>query len=395
LTHRVLIAGAGVGGLAAALACAQRGMAVTVMEAAKEFGEVGAGIQLGPNAMKVLAALSLEKDVLQAASLPEAIVIADAASGKSISRMLLGDAVRQKYGQAYVSMHRADLHTALLAAVRAAGVQLHTNQLLQNYEHSVQYICRLKQDLSTDFDQKYDVLIGADGLWSKVRAQMLGDGAPHATGHAAFRALLPAQAVPEALRTPHVRTWWARDVHVVSYPMRGGSLWNLVVLAEMPNSNQEGWSLSAKHEEVMRLFKRTEPKLQDLLDAGGAQQNGWKRWNLFDRKPLSAAHMAHGRVALLGDAAHPMLPYLAQGAAMALEDAWTLAQCLSQHDAPQALQAYAQIRAPRTERVVQTAKRNGQIFHLSGAIAVARDAVLSLKGTSTVGMPWLYGHSVV
>ncbi len=391
MTHRVLIAGAGIGGLAAALACAQRGMDVTVLEAAKEFGEVGAGIQLGPNAMKVIAALGLEKDVLQMASLPEAIVIADAVSGKPISRMLLGDAVRQKYGQAYVSMHRADLHTILLSAARASGVQLHTHQTLQNYEHSAQYICRR----DTNIDQKFDVLVGADGLWSKVRAQMLTDDAPHATGHAAFRALLPAQSVPEALRTPHVRTWWARDVHVVSYPLRGGNLWNLVVLAQMPNSHQEGWSLSAKHQDVMRLFKRTEPPLQALLDAGGAQQNGWNRWNLFDRIPLKAAHMAQGRVALLGDAAHPMLPYLAQGAAMALEDAWTLAQCLSQHDAPQALQAYAQIRAPRTKRVVQTAKRNGQVFHLSGAIAVARDAVLSLKGTSTVGMPWLYGHSVL
>jgi salicylate hydroxylase len=392
LTHRILIAGAGIGGLAAALACAQRDCQVTVLEAAKEFGEVGAGIQLGSNAMKVLAALGLEKEVLKVASLPEAIVITDAASGKSISRMLLGDAVNQKYGQAYVSLHRADLHTILLSAARAAGVQLHTNQTLQNYEHSAQYICRR----GADFDQKYDVLIGADGLWSRVREQMLSDGAPRSTGHAAFRALLPSQAVPEALRTTHVRTWWARDVHVVNYPVRGGSLWNLVVLAEMPDASQSGWSLSAKHEDVMRLFKRTEPQLQALLDAGGAQAEGWKRWNLFDRKPLSAAHLAQGRVALLGDAAHPMLPYLAQGAAMALEDAWVIAQCLSsQAHVPEALQSYAQSRASRNARVVQTAQRNGKIFHLSGAMAVARNAVLSLQGTSVVGMPWLYGESVV
>jgi salicylate hydroxylase len=202
--------------------------------------------------------------------------------------------------------------------------------------------------------------------------------------------------MPEALRTPHVRTWWARDVHVVSYPVRCGSLWNLVVLAEMPGRMESGWSLSASYEEVMRLFKRTEPQLQALLDAGGAQANGWKRWNLFDRKPLSASQMAQGRVALLGDAAHPMLPYLAQGAAMALEDAWVLAQCLSSNaDAPQALQHYAQLRADRNARVVRTAQRNGQIFHLSGAMALARNAVLSLKGTQVVGLPWLYGHSVV
>jgi salicylate hydroxylase len=365
---------------------------VTVLEAAKEFGDVGAGIQLGPNAMKVLVALGLERQVHAVASFPESIVIADAASGKPISRMLLGNAVRERYGQAYVSLHRADLHALLLHAAREAGVQLHNNQALQKYERSAQEIYRL----DADFDLKYDALVGADGLHSRVREQMLGDSAPRATGHAAFRALLPADAMPEALRTQHVRTWWARDVHVVSYPLRGGSLWNLVVLAEMPGRMDSGWSLSASHEEVMRLFKHTEPQLQALLDAGGAQANGWKRWNLFDRKPLKAADMAQGRVALLGDAAHPMLPYLAQGAAMALEDAWVLAQCLSSNaDASQALKHYAQLRADRNARVVRTAQRNGQIFHLSGAMALARNAFLSLKGTQVVGMPWLYGTSVV
>lgn len=264
--------------------------------------------------------------------------------------------------------------------------------LLLNCEHSTQYICRL----DADFDQKYDVLIGADGLWSKVREQMLGDGAPRATGHAAFRALIASEAMPQALRTQHVRTWWARDVHVVSYPIRDGSLWNLVVLSEMPDSNASGWSLKAQHQDVMRLFKRTEPQLRAVLDAGGEQANGWKRWNLFDRKPIDATQMAQGRVALLGDAAHPMLPYLAQGAAMALEDAWVLAQSLAHEaDSPTALQSYAQSRAARNARVIQTAQRNGQIFHLSGGLAVARDAVLSLKGTSVVAMPWLYRHSVV
>ncbi len=392
LTHRILIAGAGIGGLAAALACAQRGIDVTVLETAKEFADVGAGIQLGPNAMKVIAALGLHDAVMRVACLPEAIVVADAASGKPISRMLLGEAARQKYGAPYVSLHRADLHAALLTAARTAGVQLKLNQTLLNYEHSAQYVCRL----DADFDQKYDALIGADGLWSKVREHMLCDGAPRATGHAAFRALIPADAMPEALRTLHVRTWWARDVHVVSYPVRLGDLWNVVVLAEMPDSHAGGWSLSAAHDDVMRLFNRVEPQLKALLDAASAQSEGWKRWNLFDREPLKAAQMAQGRVALLGDAAHPMLPYLAQGAAMALEDAWVLAKCLSAaQEAPNALQNYAQLRTARTARVVQTAQRNGQIFHLSGAIAVVRDAVLSLKGTSVVGMPWLYGHSVI
>jgi salicylate hydroxylase len=394
LKHRILIAGAGIGGLAAALACARHGCEVTVLEAAAEFGEVGAGIQLGPNAMKVLAALGLESQVHAVASFPESIVIADAASGQPISRMLLGNAVRERYGQAYASLHRADLHAILLDAARSAGVQLVVNQSLSKYEHSAQEI----QRLDAHFPYKSDALIGADGLWSNVRAQMLQDGAPRATGHAAFRALLPASAMPEALRTPHVRTWWARDVHVVSYPIRqksgAGSLWNVVVLAEMSGRMESGWSLSASHDDVMRLFKRTEPQLQALLDAGGAQPNGWKRWNLFDREPLQAPQMARGRVALLGDAAHPMLPYLAQGAAMALEDAWVVGESLSAcSDVPLGLQRYAQSRASRNARVVHTARRNGRIFHLSGWVATARNAVLSLKGTQLVGMPWLYGFN--
>jgi salicylate hydroxylase len=395
LTHRILIAGAGIGGLAAALACAQRGFEVTVIEAATAFGEVGAGIQLGPNAMKVLSALGLESRVLARASCPESIVVLEASSGKALSRMLLGQAVRQRYGQAYVCLHRADLHTILRDAVREAGIAVHCQQLLLKYEQSAQEI----QGLTADLSYKTDVLIGADGLWSKVRAQMHAGHthrealAPIATGHSAFRALVADAHMPPDLRTPHVRTWWAHDVHVVSYPLRGGELWNLVVLAETADARQEGWSLKASHAEVMRLFNRTEPLLIALLEAGGASNEGWKRWHLFDAEPLPADDMVQGRVALLGDAAHPMLPYLAQGAAIALEDAWVLAQCLSlSNDAASALKNYAQTRAERNAQVVRRARRNGQIFHLSGIMATARDAVLALQGTQVLGLPWLYGH---
>lgn len=386
--HHLLIAGAGIGGLAAALALRQVGQQVSVIEAAKELGEVGAGIQLGPNAMKVMARLGLQEALMKVASVPESIVIADAQSGKPISRMLLGRAVQQRYGAPYVSVHRADLHAVLLQVARDAGVQIHTNQLLQKYEHSAQQICRLDGDLA----QKYDALIGADGLHSAVRAQLLKDGAPRATGHAAFRSLIPASHMPPELRTPHVRTWWARDVHVVSYPLRGGELWNLVVLAQQAASDQAGWSLEASEAQVIQCFDRIEPELLGLLQAGSLA--GWRRWNLFYRKPLVASQMAQGRVALLGDAAHPMLPYMAQGSGMALEDAWQLACSVRMHaDVPSALTHYAQTRAARNARVVRTAQRNGRIFHLSGAIALARNAVLALQGTQVLGMPWLYGYS--
>jgi salicylate hydroxylase len=391
LAHRILISGAGIGGLAAALGLAQKGCEVTVLEAAKEFGEVGAGIQLGPNAMKVLASLGLERQVHAVASFPESIVIADAASGKPISRMLLGNAVRERYGQAYVSLHRADLHALLLKAVTQAGVDFHLGCALEQFDQ--QASCVNVQAGGQML--RADALIGADGLWSPTRELLLSDGAPRATGHAAFRSLLPAAQMPAALRTPHVRAWWARDVHVVSYPLRGGQQWNLVVLAEMPDSQAQGWSVAASHEQVMNLFKRTEPDLKALLAAGGEQSAGWKRWNLFDRTPLPASHMARGRIALLGDAAHPMLPYLAQGAAMALEDAAVLAQCLSSDSQTTAsLARYAQRRASRNARVVNTARRNGHIFHLNGIMAMARNAVMSWQGTRILPMDWLYGGNI-
>lgn len=390
MAHRILIAGAGIGGLAAALALAQRACEVTVIDSASEFGEVGAGIQLGPNAVKVLAALGLEEQLRAMASFPQSIVIADAASGKSISRMLLGEAVRQRYGQAYACVHRADLHALLLSAAQAHGVRLLPRHSLQKYEHSAQYV----KGVGADFSIEADALVGADGLWSRVRGQLLQDGLPVPTGHAAFRAVLPAHAVPLALREPQVRLWWGAKVHVVSYPLRGAALWNVVVLAEMPASDAQGWSLTAQHHEVMGRFQEAEPQLASLLEAVGAQPVAWRRWNLFDRVPVSASQMAQGRVALLGDAAHPMLPYMAQGAAMALEDAWALGHALTVSvDVPAGLRAYAQARAARNARVVRTASRNGRIFHLSGALAFARDTYLSLKDTQTLGLPWLYGFN--
>jgi salicylate hydroxylase len=390
VAHRILIAGAGIGGLAAALALAQRGCEVTVIDSANEFGEVGAGIQLGPNAVKVLAALGLEAQLQGIASFPESIVIADAAAGKVISRMLLGEAVRQRYGQAYACVHRADLHALLLNAVQAQGVRLLPRHSLQKYEHSGQYV----KGLGADFAIKADALVGADGLWSRVRAQLLQEGSAVPTGHAAFRAVLPWHAVPAALREPQVRLWWGAKVHVVSYPLRGEALWNVVVLAEMNSSDDQGWNLTAQHHEVMSRIQETEPLLRSLLEAVGAQPGAWRRWNLFDRRSVSAEQMAQGRVALLGDAAHPMLPYMAQGAAMALEDAWALAHALSvSENVCSGLRAYATARAARNARVVRTASRNGRIFHLSGALAFARDTYLALKDTQTVGLAWLYGFN--
>jgi salicylate hydroxylase len=426
----ILIAGAGIGGLASALALAQRGWRVHVIERSDQLAEAGAGIQLGPNAVRVIAALSqgakqpLRERVLASACLPESIAIRDAKSGKSIQRILLGKAVEQKYGEVYASIHRADLQAALLEAVhQQPGITLALGESFERYETHADHV-NLHTTRSSLSHQReganvmtsgatYEgaALIGADGLWSPVRQQLLADGPPLATGHTAFRTLVPREQVPDELRKSEVGVWWGRDVHVVHYPVRGGSHWSIAVLAEIPKvirasmpvraepvevqANQVGWSLEATHAEVLQATGQVTPLLRDILSIG--EQTGWRRWNLFDRKPI--AQITQGRVALLGDAAHPMLPYLAQGAAMSLEDAWQLATsiepcCQSKAGVEQQLHHYATARYSRTTRVVDTARRNGKIFHMSGLIAEVRDSVLSLQGTQVLGLNWLYRYAL-
>ncbi len=389
-SQHFVIAGAGIGGLSAALFLARSGHRVTVLEQAGVLTEAGAGLQLGANAMKVVNALGLRDQVLRSACEPQAIAVRDAATGRSISRMLLCQAAKSRYGETYCTMHRADLQAVLLESVaQQPEIQLMLGTGYQSMDHSPS----LSVLLTNDSTVAADGLVGADGLWSTVRAQALADGKPVATGHAAFRALVPAQQVPAKLRHHEVSVWWGRKVHAVSYPVRGGTLWNLVVLAEMPETNRAGWQLDASAQDVLDTPGLAHHGIcQELLALVNAAPS-WKRWNLFSRP--SAAHWGArtlGNCTLLGDAAHPMLPYLAQGAAMALEDSAALGQCVLQaQTVPEAFRGYEQLRVARTQRVVGTARRNGAIFHLHGPLALARNAVLALKGTEVVGLPWLYG----
>ena len=410
----ITIAGAGIGGLSAALLLARGGRPVRVLEQAAALAETGAGIQLGPNAMKVLDHMGLRNDVLETACQPHAIAVRDVGTGRSITRILLGNAARARYGETYCTLHRADLQSVLLKAVRANPLlELRLDAALSALHHAVeqdapqeaqQQVQPIKIQLSNDEQLEASVLIGADGLHSKVRALLLQDGAPRATGHAAFRSLLPAAEVPAGLSLNEVSVWWGHGVHVVGYPVRGGAWFNLAILTRTraekhaPTQSAESWNLSATPEEAQRALGTACPQLQALVAAA----TSWKRWNLFDRPP--APYWSAGSVTLLGDAAHPMLPYLAQGAAMALEDAAALAQCLHNHahsadtttaDISTALSHYETLRKTRTERVVNTARRNGHIFHMRGPLAVARNAVLALKGTEVLGLPWLYGYPLV
>lgn len=239
-----------------------------------------------------------------------------------------------------------------------------------------------------------DALVGADGLWSATRTRLLGDGPPRISGHLAYRALVPQAALPPALRTRQVTAWLGPRLHAVQYPVRRGELQNLVVIVQgtAPNDLQ-GWDHAANAQDLERALAGTCTALQDLVRRIPAYGSGWRLWPLSDRPPLrSAEQMAQGLVALLGDAAHPMRPYLAQGAGMAIEDAAQLQHALAMHDmeVPLRLRRYALNRWQRNARVQARSERNGRIFHATGPVRWGRDAALRLLGQRLLDLPWLY-----
>lgn len=392
LQQSVLVAGGGIGGLAAALACARAGLPVQLFERSPAFAEVGAGIQLGPNVTRLLQAWGLQADLQAVAALPENLVIRSADTGAELGRLRLGDQVRARYGAPYATIHRADLQALLLQAVQGeAGVALSLDQAVTGFTQDAMGV---SLHLAKGQQTPGALLVGADGLWSRVRQQLLGDGAPRLTGHQAYRALLPQAELPAALRRQDVVVWLGTGLHVVQYPVRGGDWLNVVALVEDRTQHQNpgdrsGWDHAALGADLQQLLHGAAPALQALAQAMG----GWRLWHLQIRETVgSASHMAQGRVALLGDAAHPMLPYLAQGAGMAIEDAQALGQALAEGGAtPAALARYAQARWQRNARVQARALRNARIFHASGPARWGRDLAMRALGERLLDLPWLYG----
>ncbi len=390
----VLIAGAGIGGMAAALALQRQGRACELWEQAPAFGEVGAGIQMGPNVTRILQAWGLGEALMDLAAQPRTLVSSDAVSGRELGCLALGD-MRQRHGAPYLCIHRADLHGLLHATLDPAWVTLHLNRTLTRAQAGDGTVVQV-----TDADERIlqaGVLIGADGLWSRVRQNVWGDGEPTPTGHWAYRSLLPMGLLPKRWREPRVQLWLAPGLHAVHYPVRRGEWLNVVVLVEgAGTSDESGWDVARAPDriqaDVQAALRGLCHDLQDVLRLVAQ----WRAWPLCARAPLrSADSMARGRVALLGDAAHPMLPYLAQGAGMAIEDAQALAQQLARGgDAAQALQRYAQDRWARNAQVQARAQRNGRIFHASGSLAWARNVALRLTGGRLMDQPWLYGNDV-
>ncbi len=394
MTRQLLVAGGGIGGLAAAVAAARAGWEVRLYEQAQAFAEVGAGLQLGPNATRILQAWGQGGALQRLASFPERLVARSARSGRELGRLPLGARCLKRYGAPYATLHRSDLHELLLRAVQAGGAtHLHLDSPVERFEQVPEGVQLAWADGRI---VEGDALVGADGVWSAVREQLLADGPAPPTGHLAYRALLPMADVPAALRTLEVSAWLGPRLHVVSYPVCGGEQLNLVVIVQgTPPEEHRVWDEPGLAEDVQQALAGCCPALQDLARAASA----WGRWSLCDRAPLSGpSQMAQGRVALLGDAAHPMRPFLAQGAAMALEDAAELGRCLGpvqdlQLALPAALGRYAVQRWQRVAQVQARSRRNGEVFHATGLQRLGRDLGLGLLGRRLMDLPWLYGHT--
>ena len=400
-SRTVVIAGAGIGGLTAALTLARRGFRVAVHEAAERLEETGAGIQLSPNAARILIALGLGERLEPHVVVPQEIKVMTAHSGRVLARAPLGAAAKARYGAPYWVIHRGDLQTALRAAVAATpDIALHLGSRVEDFAVHDSGVTVLTHCGGQTIEEHGIALVGADGLWSTLRGRLGHRALPRFARHTAWRSLVPAQAVPLELSAPAVNLWLGSKAHLVHYPVKAGGMINVVAIRRedsnapdsyASSSREPGWSAPGDGAEILARFPAGvwQAPVRALL--GAAEQ--WQTWALYDRAPLR--HWGKGPVTLLGDAAHPMLPYLAQGAAMAIEDAAVLADCIARtpDDADGAMRVYERTRRARTARTQRAARRNGTVYHLGGAAAVLRTLALTAMGGQRLirRYDWLYG----
>ena len=385
-THgTVVVAGGGIGGLAAALALVRRGFSVKVLEQSPQIGEIGAGIQLGPNAFWAFDALGMGEKARSRAVYTDEMVMHDALDASLVGRIPTGEAFRKRFGNPYAVIHRVDVHLSLLEGAQETGrVELLTSTKA----------CRVEQDAQgvTVFDQNGGAhrglaLIGADGVKSVVRAQYVGDP-PRVSGHVVYRAVVDRKDFPADLQWNAASIWVGPNCHLVHYPLRGGEQYNVVVTFH--SRQQEEWSVTeGSREEVQSYFAGICPRARQLIDL----PQSWRRWATADRDPI--AEWTFGRATLLGDAAHPTLQYLAQGACMAIEDAVTLGEALRVHDNhfDQAFALYQRSRVARTARIVLSAREMGRIFHAKGVERLVRNDLWKGRTPERFydAMEWLYG----
>ena len=385
MTAPVVIAGGGIGGLATAVALAQNGVASTVLEQASELKEIGAGIQIGPNAFHCFDALGIGKALRAEAVYIDALRLMDAKTAQEITRIPLGDDFRAYFNNPYAVIHRADLHRLLLDYCTTSPlVEIRTNSRVTGYAQESTSV----RALLTDGHIEGRAVIGAEGLNSPIRAQMLGDGPPLISGHTTYRSVIPAAQMPQDLRWNAATLWAGPKCHIVHYPLKGGQVYNLVVTYHR-DMQEAVAGRPVERTEVMAGFEHIHPRARQIIEHG----SDWKLWVLCDRDPVS--NWVDGRVALLGDAAHPMLQYFAQGACMALEDAVCLARCFAEGGTVEdALLRYQSYRLVRTARVQMNSRLIGDyIYHPDAAQAAVRNEMMSAmtpRGWCDQ-LRWLYG----
>jgi len=388
--RHVIVAGAGIAGLTAALALARAGIRVTVFEQAEKLEEAGAGLQLSPNGSRVLIALGLRERLASVAVAPQAIRVMSGRSAREIVRIPLGDELERRYGAPYWSIHRGDLQSVLADAVRSEiDVSLKLGVRVEDFAVHVKGVSVVARQGTQVRDERGIALIGADGIWSSVAARLRRQQPPTFRHRTAWRALVSADAVPAEFRQPFVHLWLGHDAHLVHYPVKAGKLINIVGIVH-DEWNEIGWSAAGDRTEILRHFSRLtwSEKARALISI----PDRWLKWALYDRKdPFRGARLP---VTLIGDAAHPMLPFLAQGAGMAIEDAAVVADMLSKYldDPSDALRAYEGARWHRTARAQQFSRRQDRIYGLTGPEAFIRNLAMRAMGGEKLRAryDWLY-----
>ncbi|MGY6645495.1 MAG: FAD-dependent monooxygenase [Salinarimonas sp.] len=387
--HDVTVIGAGIGGLTAALALSRIGRQVTLVERRTGFTEVGAGLQLSPNATRILGDLGLSQALARQACEPQRVVVRSVRSGREIGEVAQGPFMRARFGAPNYVIHRADLQTILLDAVRAQpNIRLLMGRTLEHLDQQDGHVALgFTRSGERREDMASTIVIGADGAWSKTRPLINDARVPAFQGYVAWRATIARKDAPPELAGDETGLWLGPQGHIVHYPVSAGRKLNIVAIRRQPKA-AIGWSEPGERAELLAAFAGAAEPLQRLL----AAPQEWLLWSLHD---LSVGALARGRVALLGDAAHPVLPFMAQGAAMAIEDAAILVHAL--HDMPHkpvdALNRYAKLRLQRVRRIQTTARRNGRIYHAGLLAGIGRNLVMRRLGAEGMNerYAWIYG----
>lgn len=385
----IVVAGAGIGGLSAAIALQKAGHDVVVMERAGELAEVGAGLQLSPNACSVLHQFGVLEALASAAYAPDNLRIWSAVSGELITKVELGDFLKNRHGHPFWVIHRADLQQALFATARQLdGITIRLNSEVLDIKAAPYdgLTCTYQTDDATG-TLSCKALIGADGVWSKTRQLIANHENARFSGQVAYRATIPIELAPKRWHGDS-GLWLKKDAHLVHYPIKGGETLNIVALVTEPWQDQT-WSTPANKEAFLQGFRDWPAEVRNLLNL----PERWLKWALCSVD--ASGPWSHGHIALLGDAAHAMLPYMAQGAAMAIEDAAILAKHLPKdtQNIPAALRAYERERKPRVSRIQQVAVQNMRNFHLSGPLAFARNSWLKISSPRSLASRYddIYG----